>query len=89
MENTDMNHITRSVHFLLAPSIALLLLFSMTGYAAGNQMYSDTTSCSGLPQNLVFQTESTEGGETEGGEAEGGETEGEGEKKEEEEEPDC
>lgn len=84
-----MNHTTRLTNIILAPALALLLLFSVTGYAASLQLQIDTTSCSGLSQPLLFQTESTEGDETEGGETEGGETEGEGKKKEEEEEPDC
>lgn len=84
-----MNHTTRLIDFIIAPALALLLLFSVTGYAASKQLLSDTTSCSELSQPLLFQTDTTEGGETEDGETEGGETEGEGEKKEEEEEPDC
>ncbi len=82
-----MNQITRFTNFLLAPVFALLFIFSVTGYAASIQPQAATASCSGISEHVLFQSDSTEGGESEG---EGGAgDEGEGKKKEEEEEPDC
>ena len=79
-----MANVIHIIKFLLASALVVITCFSTPVYSMSNLSPTFAAVCQDLSPSIVYQSESTEGGE---GESEG---EGEGEKKkEEEEEPDC
>ncbi|MGI9317327.1 MAG: hypothetical protein ACR2QW_08365 [bacterium] len=83
-----MTHFNCILRIFFAPMLTLLMLFSLPAYSESEYARGIATACAGSSQSVLFQSETTEGGESEGQGEAGGE-EGDGEKKEEEEEPDC
>lgn len=78
---TNFIHITK---LLLSTALVVTMFFATPVYSLSSLLPSFAATCQDLSPSVLFQSETTEGGE---GESEG---EGEGEKKkEEEEEPDC
>lgn len=78
---TNFIHVTK---LLLSAALVVMVFITTPAYSLNTQVPSLAAACQDLSPSVLFQSETTEGGE---GESEG---EGEGEKKkEEEEEPDC